>query len=83
METRAGFRGGPRAPGLPPKGGLPPNPSIFISQQASHQLNPALMETLIIVNAQSFYGSNFPHSCQPQSLDGWRNLKSLRIRIHK
>jgi len=33
---------GPRAPGLPPKGGLPPNPSIFISPQASHQLNPAL-----------------------------------------
>ena len=32
--VRAGFRGGgmgPRAPGLPPKGGLPPNPSIFIS----------------------------------------------------
>ena len=31
--SRAGFRGGgggePRAPGLPPTGGLPPNPSIF------------------------------------------------------
>jgi len=28
---RAGFRGarGPRAPGLPPTGDLPPNPSIF------------------------------------------------------
>jgi len=28
---------------LPPKGGLPPNPSIFILPQASHQLNPALL----------------------------------------
>jgi len=29
--TRAGFRGagGPRAPGLPLTGGLPPNPSIY------------------------------------------------------
>ena len=30
--------------GLPPKGGLPQNPSIFISPQASHQLNPALQK---------------------------------------
>jgi len=28
LGSRAGFRGG-RAPGLPPTGGLPPNPSIF------------------------------------------------------
>jgi len=29
--VRAGFKGGPgaRAPGLPPTGGLPPNPSYF------------------------------------------------------
>jgi len=32
--------------GLPPKGGLPPNRSIFISPQASHQLNPALQVKL-------------------------------------
>ena len=47
-QSRAGFREGPmghRAPGLPPKGGLPPNPSIFISPQASHQLNPALKQS--------------------------------------
>ena len=37
----------PRAPGLPPKGGLPPNPSIFISPQASHQLNPAQVAYII------------------------------------
>jgi len=33
--------------GLPPKGGLPPNPSIFISPQASHQLNLALQLTTL------------------------------------
>ena len=35
--------------GLPPKGGLPPNPSIFILPQASHQLNPALITTLHVL----------------------------------
>ena len=42
---RAGFRGrghGAQGPRPPTKRGLPPNPSIFISPQASHQLNPAL-----------------------------------------
>jgi len=28
-QTRAGFRVGERGAGLPPTGGLPPNPSIF------------------------------------------------------
>ena len=39
-SSRAGFREGPmgpRAPGLPPKGGLPPNPSIFI--RAHYRVN--------------------------------------------
>jgi len=33
---------GAQGPRPPTKSGLPPNPSIFISPQASHQLNPAL-----------------------------------------
>jgi len=39
-NDRAGFRGpmGPRAPGLPPKGVLPPNPSIFISRSLQGKL---------------------------------------------
>jgi len=36
--------------GLPPKVGLPPNPSIFISPQASHQLNPALLQPHVWTN---------------------------------
>jgi len=64
-RPRAGFRGGAvvPAPGLPPTGGLPPNPSIF--KTCNSIANPFLKSQIRHWVQASHQGPQAPHQLNP------------------